>query len=44
MATLKHALSFRDLVVYQKARAVAKEVFELTKGFPSEERYSLTDN
>ena len=43
MTQLKHARSFRDLVVYQKARCVAKDVFELTKGFPKEERYSLTD-
>ena len=40
---LKHARSFRDLVVYQRVRHVAKDVFELTKGFPKEERYSLTD-
>ena len=43
MTQLKHARSFRDLVVYQKSRRVAKDVFELTKGFPKEERYSLTD-
>ena len=43
MDQLKHARSFRDLIVYQKARQVAKDVFELTKGFPTEERYSLTD-
>lgn len=35
--------SFRDLIAYQKARAAAKEVFKLTKRFPAEERYSLTD-
>ena len=43
MDQLKYARSFRDLIVYQKARQVAKGVFELTKGFPREERYSLTD-
>jgi four helix bundle protein len=37
------AKGFRDLIVYQKARAVAKRVFELTKAFPKEETYSLTD-
>jgi four helix bundle protein len=31
------------LNVYQKAKCVAKHVFELTRGFPQEERYSLTD-
>ncbi len=35
--------SFRDLNVYQKARDEAKAIFELTKSFPREERYSLTD-
>jgi four helix bundle protein len=40
---LKHAESFKDLVVYQKARGVAKEVFQVTKSFPKEEMYSLTD-
>ncbi len=43
MSTLQHARSFRDLIVYQKARAVAKRVFELSKRFPREEMYSLTD-
>jgi four helix bundle protein len=38
-----HAMSFRDLVVYRKSRAVAREVFHLSKGFPREEMYSLTD-
>ena len=35
--------SFRDLNVYQKARDEAKAIFELTKSFPKEERFSLTD-
>jgi four helix bundle protein len=43
MSTLHHARSFRDLIVYQKARAVAKRVFELTQRFPKEAMYSLTD-
>ena len=38
-----HAASFRDLIVYPKARAVAKEVFVLSQRFPREEAYSLTD-
>ena len=29
--------------VYQLARAAAGEIFEATKSFPSEERYSITD-
>ena len=43
MSQLQHARSFRDLIVYQKARTVAKRVFEISKGFPKEEVYSLTD-
>ena len=35
--------SFRDLVVYQKARAVTRRFFDLSKAFPREETYSLTD-
>src|ERR1041385_2412523 len=35
--------SFRELEGYQFARAGAREVFLLSKGFPGEERYSLTD-
>jgi four helix bundle protein len=34
---------FRDLRVYELARAAASEIFEATKSFPREERYSLTD-
>lgn len=35
--------SFKDLIVYQKAFKLAMEIFEITKTFPKEERYSLTD-
>jgi len=35
--------SFRDLIVYQKAYKVAMEIFEITKAFPKDEKYSLTD-
>ena len=40
---MQHAESFRDLVVYQKAREVARRFYEMSKAFPKEERYSLTD-
>lgn len=43
MSYLPHAKSFRDLIVYQKARALAKDIFEISKRFPREEMYSLTD-
>jgi four helix bundle protein len=32
-----------DLEVYRIARKLALDIFELTKEFPKEERYSLTD-
>jgi four helix bundle protein len=35
--------SFRDLEVYRLAREVSKEIYFLTKTFPAEEKYSLTD-
>ena len=34
---------FRDLEVYQRAFRAAMEVFEITKSFPDEERYSMVD-
>jgi len=35
--------SVKDLVVYRKAFDAAMEIFELSKFFPKEELYSLTD-
>jgi four helix bundle protein len=35
--------SVRDLVVYKKAFDVAMAIFEISKTFPKEEKYSLTD-
>jgi len=35
--------SAKDLIVYEKAYALAMQIFEMSKRFPSEERYSLTD-
>jgi four helix bundle protein len=35
--------SFRDLVVYKLSREVSREVYILSKGFPTGEKYSLTD-
>jgi four helix bundle protein len=43
MSYLPFAENFRDLLAYQKAKALSKEIFELTKRFPKEETYSLTD-
>jgi len=35
--------SVRDLKVYKTAFAAAMEIFQISKSFPVEERYSLTD-
>ncbi len=35
--------SFRDLTVYKKAFAFAMRIFEITKKFPHEEKFELTD-
>jgi four helix bundle protein len=35
--------SFKDLIVYQKAYKLAMDIFEISKTFPKEEKYSLTD-
>ena len=34
---------FRDLKVYQLSTELSKEIFELSKRFPKEETYALTD-
>ncbi len=38
--TIRH---FRDLDVYRRAFDAAMEIFEITKQFPAEEKYSLVD-
>ena len=43
MTKLEYAASFRDLIVYRKARGLSFAIFGLTKRFPKEEAYSLTD-
>lgn len=37
------AKTFRDLTVYKKAFILAMDIFKISKGFPDDERYSLTD-
>jgi len=39
----RHAASFRELIVHQKARSVAKEIFAVSQRFPRDEIYALTD-
>jgi four helix bundle protein len=36
-------MKFQDLLAYKKSFEVAMEIFEETKKFPREEKYSLTD-
>jgi four helix bundle protein len=40
MSLVKH---FRELDVYQNAMSLTLRIFELTKHWPSEERFNLTD-
>jgi four helix bundle protein len=40
---MSQANSFRDLIVYKKAYNLAIEIFEISKSFPKDEKYSLTD-
>jgi four helix bundle protein len=35
--------SYRELRVYQNAFELAMEIFEITKTFPAEEKYSMVD-
>lgn len=35
--------SYKELRVYQSAMKAAMEIFQVTKGFPPEERYSMVD-
>lgn len=36
-------MKFQDLLAYKKGFDLAMHIFEVTKGFPKEEMYSLTD-
>ena len=36
-------MKFQDLLAYQKSFSLAMKIFEITKSFPKEEIYSLTD-
>lgn len=40
---LGYVRHFKDLEVYKRQRLLAREVFALSKRFPREEQYSLTD-
>ncbi len=40
---MEYVKSFRDLEVYKISRQLSKQIFEVSKKFPKEEMYSLTD-
>ena len=40
---MAHIQSYKELRVYQAAMQAAMRIFELSKSFPAEEKYSLTD-
>ena len=40
---MEYVKSYRDLEVYKLSRDLAKEIFQISKSFPKEETYSLTD-
>ena len=40
---MEYVKSFRELEVYKLSRKVSREIYILTKNFPTEERYSVTD-
>lgn len=37
------AYSFKETAVYKKAFGLSMEIFQISKSFPKEEKYSLTD-
>jgi len=38
-----HAFSFKDLEVYRISDGISRKIFALSREFPKEERYALTD-
>ena len=40
---MNYVENYYDLEVYKLCRQLAKEIFEISKTFPKEEKYSLTD-
>jgi len=43
METKGHIKHFRELIVYRRAFEAAMKIYNITKTFPIEERYSLVD-
>ena len=42
MDKLPYVENYQELLVYKKSRQLSQEIYELSKGFPAEEVYSLT--
>jgi four helix bundle protein len=40
---MNYVSSFKDLEVYKISRTLSAEIFQLSRQFPKEEKYSLTD-
>lgn len=40
---MEYVKSFRDLEAYKLSKQLSREIFEITKKYPKEEMYSLTD-
>ena len=40
---MSYVKNFRELGVYKNARDLSKEIYEITREFPLEEKYSLVD-
>ncbi len=40
---MEYVESYKDLEVYEASRQLAKEIFSITKSFPRDEMFSLTD-
>lgn len=40
---MKFAKSFKELNIYKLSRELAREIYQVSKRFPKEEKYSLTD-
>lgn len=42
MSKLPYVDSYKDLLIYNKARELSREIYQISKDFPLDESYSLT--
>jgi four helix bundle protein len=40
---MNYVKSFKELEVYKQSRLLARNIYSITKSFPADEKYSLTD-